>query len=248
MLDAILQWGFIGPAALIAVGMIVLVGGGEALIRGASQLAVALKIPPVIVGLTIVAFGTSAPELAISLSAVLKGSADLAVGNVVGSNICNIGLILGIAALLKPIAVSSTLIKREIPLMVALTVLMFILAILGATTPIVSIFTEQFEGGRFLPWMGGMLIAILCVYVGWTIYELRCQKESNEVYAKELEENILSDGKADTWKNIAINLGLVILGMVLLVVGSDLMVQGSVQVALLLGVSELFIGLTILAV
>jgi len=253
MLDVVLQWGYIGPATLIVVGMVILVSGGEILVRGASQLAVATKIPPVIVGLTIVAFGTSAPELAVSLSAVLKGSADLAVGNVVGSNICNIGLILGIAALLSPIAVSSSLIRREIPIMVVLTFLMYLLAVFGTTTPVSELFCEQFDGGLILPWGGGLLVALLVAYMGWTIFELRYRKESNRVYAHELEENVLPDKecpeqKIGGWKHMLLYVLLIITGIILLVIGSDLMVQGSVRIAKLMGVSEFIIGLTILAV
>ena len=252
MFDVVLQWGFIGPALLIAVGMAILVGGGETLIRGATRLAVAMKIPPVVVGLTIVAIGTGAPEVAVSLSAVLKGSADMAVGNVVGSNICNIGLILGMAAILSPIAVSSTLIRREIPLMIALSFLMYLLAVFGSKMPMSSLFTGQFEGLIF-PWMGGLLLAGLAACMGWTVYELRCHKENNEVYAHELETDVLPDAehpevKTQGWKNMSANLGLIVIGVVLLVIGADMMVQGSVQVARLLGVSELIIGLTILAV
>ena len=252
MFDIILQWGFIGPTLLIAVGMAILVGGAEILIRGASQLAVTLKIPALIVGLTIVAFSTGAPEIALSISAVLKGSTDFAIGIVVGSNICNIGLILGIAALLSPVAVCSSLIRREIPLMIAVAVLVLPLAILGATMPISSFFSGQFEGVIF-PWMGGLMLAMLLAYVGWTIYELRCHKENNEVYARELEESLQPDeknaaSKKSVGKDVLINLTLIAVGVGLLVIGSELMVQGSVKVAVMMGVSELFIGLTVLAV
>jgi len=252
MLNAFLQWGFAGPVILIAVGMAILVVGAEILLRGASQLAVVLKIPPLIVGLTIVAFSTSAPEIALSVSAVLKGSTDFAIGIVVGSNICNIGLILGIAAILSPVAVCSSLIRREIPLMIAVAILVLPLAILGSTMPMSSLFSGQFEGVIF-PWMGCLMLAMLLAYVGWTIYELRCHKENNEVYTRELEESLQpdekhADGQKNVWKSVLANLMLIAAGVGLLVVGSELMVQGSVQVARMMGVSELFIGLTILAV
>ena len=256
MFDIILQWGFIGPVLLIAVGMAILVGGAEILIRGASQLAVVLKVPPLIVGLTIVAFSTNAPEIALSISAVLKGSTDFAIGIVVGSNICNIGLILGIAAILSPVAVCSSLIRREIPLMIVVSILVLPLAILGATMPVSSLFSGQFEGVIF-PWMGCLLLAMLLAYVGWMIYELRCHKEKNEVYARELEESLVPeekqaeskqvDGKKQFWKSVLVNLSLIAVGVGILVAGSELMVQGSVKVAMMMGVSELFIGLTVLA-
>jgi len=252
MLDIILHWGFAGPAILIAVGMAILVVGAEILLRGASQLAVVLKVPPLIVGLTIVAFSTNAPEIALSISAVLKGSTDFAIGIVVGSNICNIGLILGIAAILSPVAVCSSIIRREIPLMIAVSILVLPLAILGSVMPMSSFFSGQFEGVIF-PWMGCLMLTLLLAYVGWTIYELRCHKENNEVYARELEESLQSNEqqaecKKKFWKGVLANLSLIAAGVGILVVGSELMVQGSVQVARMVGVSELFIGLTVLAV
>jgi cation:H+ antiporter len=245
MFDVILQWGFAGPALFIAVGMAVLVGGGEILIRGAVRVAEALKIPSIIIGLTIVAFGTSAPELAVSLSAALKGSADLAVGNVVGSNICNIGLILGLAALMSPMNVSPTLIRREIPLMIFLMVLMYLFAITGTQQPLSLLFSEQYGQyeGLYYPWSGGVLVGILFAYMCWTIYELRRGKKSDDV-----DNDNPSEYKSGGWKQMFVSVLMIIIGIILLVVGSDLMVQGSVQIARLMGVSELVIGLTILAV
>jgi len=252
MYDIIIQWGILGPALLIVVGMIVLIGGGETLLKGASRLAVAAKIPPIIVGLTIVAFATSAPELAITLSATLKGSAEIAIGNIVGSNICNIALVLGVAAVLSPVAVCSSLIRREIPLMVAITFLAYILVILCSEMPLSSLFTGQFEG-MFLPWTGALMVSILIAYVGWTIYEIRRHRANNEIIIQELEAEILPDtehpdAKIGGRKNIGINLCLIAAGLTLLIFAADILVQGSVQVARMMGVSELVIGLTILAV
>lgn len=252
MYELILNWGVAGPLLLIFAGMVLLVVGGESLIRGASRLAVALKIPPLIVGLTIVAFCTSAPEFAVSLSAAVKGNADIALGNVVGSNICNICLILGLAALLQPIHVESSLIRREIPMMIILSIFVYIFAISGGDAPLSTLFDGKYEG-RILPWEGGLFVLILCGYIGWTIYEVLYHKKENVEYAKELEEEVLPDAEhpeAGTrgWRNMVANLCLLVIGIALLVVGSDMMVLGSVKIAKMFGVSELIIGLTILAV
>ena len=252
MYDFVLQWGLVGPALLIVVGMVILIGGGEVLLRGASRLAVAAKIPPIVVGLTIVAFTTSTPELAISLSAALKGNADIAIGNVVGSNICNIALILAIAAILSPIAVCSTLIRREIPLMIAVSCLVYLLAVLGSGMPTSSLFSGQFTG-TLLPWMGGVMVCMIIVYTAWTVYEVRRHRTDNEVYAGDLEKGVLPDAdnpqvNISGWKNIGINLFLIAAGLGLLILGADMMVQGSVKIARLMGVSELLIALTIVAI
>ena len=108
-------------AILLIIGIALLIAGGDFLVRGASSLAGVLGISPLIIGLTIVAFGTSAPELAVNVAAALRGSMDLSFGNIIGSNIANIGLILGIAALMSPLKVRSTVIVREIPMMLLAT-------------------------------------------------------------------------------------------------------------------------------
>ncbi len=253
MYEIILQWGVTGPLLLVIAGLAILIIGGESLIRGASRLAVAMKIPPLIIGLTIVACCTSAPELAISLSAAFKGNADMAIGNVVGSNICNICLILGLAALLQPIRVESTLIRREIPMVILLSIIVYVFAVLGGDAPLSILFSGQFTG-QMLPWQGGLLMAILCGYIAWTVYEVLVHKKANAEYAKEVEQEVLPDSIAESqgwlkgWRAFAVNVGLLILGIAMLVFGSDMMVLGSVKLAKMFGVSELIIGLTILAV
>ncbi len=241
MYEALLNLGMFGPILLILIGMAILVGGGESLVRGATRLAAAMKIPPLIVGLTVVAFCTSAPEFAVSLSATFKGNADIAVGNVVGSNICNICLILGFSALLRPILVSASLIRREIPLMIGLSVLLYVFAVTGAVEPVSNLFRRTLEG-KILPWHGGVFVALLFAYVGWTVHEVRAKKSRNEEYVKEIEEETPTIGGSLS------GIVLLLIGIGLLVVGSDMMVQGAVKVAQKLGVSELVIGLTIVAV
>jgi len=233
MYDSILNFGMIGPILLIVVGLAILIASGESLVRGATRLATAMKIPPLIIGLTVVAFGTGSPEVAISLSATLKGNDEIAIGNIVGSNICNVCLILGLVALLRPIAVSSSLIRREIPLMIGVSVLLFVFALLHVTTPL---------AGRLVPWQGTIFIALLLGYVAWLIYEVLAHRLQNEEYVKGVEEN------ATFKRGILFGVVLMGVGFGFLILGSEILVQGAVRVAQNLGVSELVIGLTIIAV
>ena len=119
-------------AALMIAGLVLLVIGGEMLVRGASKLAVSIGISPLVVGLTVVAFGTSSPELAVSVQAALTGQVDIAMGNVVGSNIFNVLFILGLAALITPLVVSSQIIRQEVPLMLAASLLLLAFAFNGS--------------------------------------------------------------------------------------------------------------------
>lgn len=251
MLESILGLGLFGAVLLIIVGMLVLIGGGEVLVRGASRLAITLKIPPLVVGLTIVAFCTSAPELAVSLNAAFAGKADMAIGNVVGSNICNICLILGLAALIRPIVVSSSLIRLEIPLMIFLSFLMYAFALSGGDG-VFSLFGGNYEGVITRP-EGLVFVGILIVYICWTVYEVGKHKKQNEEYIKEIEEEIVPEKKEEDQKiagsgNIIVNVCYLIIGIAMLCAGSDMMVKGAVSTARSFGVSELIIGLTILAV
>lgn len=163
MLEEYLQNPWLASLAVV-LGGAALIAGGEALVRGASKIALGLKISPLIVGLTIVALCTSAPEMAVSLSAALgsdPAGADVALGNVVGSNICNVLLILGICALIKPLSTSTTLVKRDFPL-----VSLFSLATLAA------VFVARQEDGSFrLPQLFGFLL--LAAFVVYEIVAIR---------------------------------------------------------------------------
>jgi cation:H+ antiporter len=150
------------PVVLLMVGLAVLVAGGEALVRGGGRLGRALGLSPLVVGLTIVAFATSAPELAVSVDATLSGSAGLAVGNVVGSNITNILLVLGVAALLLPVAVRSQMLRRDVPVMVGLSILLLALSMSGTIS--------RFEGAA--------LVTLLVVYLAWSVTVARTAKPS----------------------------------------------------------------------
>jgi cation:H+ antiporter len=210
----------------MAAGLTLLVIGGDLLVRGASRLAAAIRISPLVIGLTVVAFGTSAPELAVSLQAAFDGSADLAVGNVVGSCIFNVLFILGISALIVPLVVSSQLIRRDVPLMIGVSVLLLVLSADGNL--------NRFEGG--------LLFTGLVIYTGWCIRQSR--KESGDVYAEFAEQ--WGDGKPGA-RGILLCAGLILLGLVLLGLGSRWLIAGAVAIATGLGVSRLVIGLTIVA-
>lgn len=201
----------------LAAGLVLLVFGADLLVKGASRIAAGFGISPLIIGLTVVAFGTSAPEMAISVSSALKGEADIAVGNVVGSNIFNVLFILGISALISPLLVSKQLVRIDVPVMVAVSFLAFAFAIDG---------NFSFVEGVVL--FGGILIYVaVLIRIGSTSDE--------EVEAVE---------KSAHW---AIDLALIVVGLALLILGSRWLVSSAVTIAASMGVSELVIGLTIVA-
>ena len=194
------------------------------MVSGASQLARGWGIPPLVVGLTIVALGTSAPELAVSLSASLSGRGSIAIGNVVGSNIGNIGMALGISALIRPLVVQIRLIRFEVPLLMGVScVLYLIIAWMG----------------EIQRWLGLILLASLVAYI-FLLYRWAF-KEGPEVEAEYAVEVRGS-------KNPFVNYLKVCIGFACLVGGGNLLVDGAVSLARTFGVSELVIGLTILAV
>ncbi len=211
----------------IVIGLVVLVGGGEVLLRGATRLASMLRISPLVIGLTVVAFGTSAPELAVSVQAALSGQADLSVGNVVGSNLFNILFILGLSAVIAPLVVSIQLIRWDVPLMILSAALMLLLS----------------WDGRLGRVDGMMLFGSLVAYVVWTVRQSRRETRLTEAQLPHEER-----ASAAGWKSVLTQLALVAVGLVLLSVGSRWLVSGSVVIATALGVSQLIIGLTIVAV
>jgi cation:H+ antiporter len=212
----------------LIAGLVLLVAGAEVLVRGAAKLAAQFGIPPLIIGLTVVAFGTSAPETAVSVQAALDGSGDLAIGNVVGSNIANVLFILGLTALIAPLIVSRQLIRLDVPIMIGASLLTFALAWDGSLSKL----------------DGAILFAGIVAYTAFLIISSRKQKSlEDDEFSKEfgLDEPV----KPYAW---AINLALIIVGLVLLVSGSNFLVEGAVTLARTLGISELVIGLTVVAV
>ncbi len=210
---------------LFVVGLIFLIVGAEALVRGASRLAAVLGISPLVIGLTVVAFGTSSPELAVSIKAALSDQASIAVGNVVGSNIFNVLFILGLSALIVPLVVSQQLVRLDVPLMTVLSIFILILAL-----------DERFSRAD-----GLMLFAGLVIYVWFLIVQSRKEGVKVREDASEFETEISVKG------NWGKNTGLVLGGLALLVIGSRWLVDGAVTFAQYLGVSELVVGLTIVA-
>lgn len=202
----------------LAAGLALLVIGAEALVRGSAGLAARLGVPPLLAGLTIVAWGTSSPELAVSVGAALRGQGDLAVGNVIGSNVFNVLFILGVSALITPLVVSRQLVRLDVPVMVGVALLVPALA----------------ADGRVSPLDGAVLLAGLLLYTALLLRLGRKDAAGTEA----------SPGRLDP---LALQLVLVVAGLALLVLGSRWMVAGAVALARALGLSELIIGLTIVA-
>lgn len=216
-------------AILVLAGLMLLVAGGEALVRGASGVALAARLTPAVVGLTVVAAGTSMPEFVVSIRSALEGRAGLAVGNVVGSNLFNIGAILGIAALVCPLRVSGDTVRREWPVL------------LGASIALVVLSRDGFVGRVDAAWLVGGLIA-------FTAYAVRIGREvSPEVEAEGFGELVTASFGASGRTAVLRNGAAIAAGIGLLGVGSSMLVTGSVGIATAAGVSETVIGLTIVA-
>lgn len=214
---------------LLIGGLILLVVGAEALVRGASRLAFALGISPLVIGLTVVAFGTSSPEFAVSVQSALSGQADLAMGNVVGSNIFNVLFILGLSALLTPLLVAQQLIRLDVPIMVGLSALLLLFSLDGVVSA-----TE-----------GWLMIGGLIAYTVFQIVQSR--RESNAAVQEEYEHEFGQPAAKKTALAWLLNIGLIVVGLTLLVLGSRWLVSSAVAIAQWLGVSEVIIGLTIVA-
>jgi cation:H+ antiporter len=211
-----------GGAVLAGIALLYL--GAEGLVRGSASLALRLGMAPLVIGLTVVAFGTSMPELVVSVGAALEGQGGLAVGNVVGSNIGNIGLILGISALIAPLAVHARIIRLDLPLLVLVSAGMAVL--LG--------------DGRVERVEGALLAAGLLGYVGFTLYAAR--RDGTPVGAE--PDGIVPAPHSSS----ALDAGLIVGGLALLVLGARLLVSGAVTIASAAGVEEAVIGLTVVAI
>jgi cation:H+ antiporter len=208
---------------LFILGLVFLVVGAESLVKGASRLADAVGISPLVIGLTVVAFGTSAPEMAVSAMASLDGQPDLAMGNVVGSNIFNVLFILGISALITPLAVSKQLIRLDVPLMIVVSLVLVAFAWDGGI---------QFWEAAFL-------------FIGIVTYTVFLIRESRRETAEARQEG--DEPIATTPGFYLVNIALIVGGLGLLVLGSQWLVDASILFATYIGVSERVIGLTIVA-
>ncbi len=213
-------------ALFFLLGLAALIAGAESLVRGASRIALSLGISPLVVGLTIVALGTSSPEVAVSVGAALSGNTDIAVGNVVGSNVFNVLFILGISAVITPLVVHSQIIRQEVPIMIGASVVLGIMIVDGTL-------------GR--P-EAALLLLLLVVYV---LFLLRQSRAETAEIRDEYAGGIRRSGEWDShW---AVQVLLIAVGLGLLVLGSNWLVDSAVAFARALGVSDLVIGLTIIA-
>ncbi|WP_269538697.1 calcium/sodium antiporter [Cerasicoccus fimbriatus] len=207
---------------LILAGIVLLYFGAEGLVRGSSSLAIRAGIQPLVVGLTVVAFGTSAPELTVSISAALQGMGPVALGNVLGSNIFNIAVILGISALIRPLEIHINLLRRDIPIMIGVSVIGFVLLFFSVVTRV----------------YGLVLIALLVAYLLFTIRASKRETAASEAALEDVSP------PAGPWWRDAI---YVAAGLGLLVLGANWFVDGSIAIARKFGVPEAVIGLTIVA-
>jgi cation:H+ antiporter len=210
----------LSPLLLILAGLVALVAGAELLVAGASRIARGVGVTPLVIGLTVVAFGTSAPELAVSSVAALRGDSEIALGNVVGSNIFNVLFILGVSALARPLLVSPTFVRRDVPIMIAASLVLWALAADGGI-------------GRI---EGLILAAGIVAYTAMQIRSGRSSGESMDVAAG-------GEGAGSVLRSILVALA----GLALLVFGSGWLVEGARDMAASMGVPNLVIGLTLVA-
>lgn len=214
----------VGSILTFIVGLACLVGGAEALVRGASRLAAFFGVSPLIIGLTLVAYGTGSPEMAVALRAATVGQVDLAVSNVVGSNIFNILMILGLSALIRPLVVHDQLVRLDVPIMILASGMLFFVSLDGQIGAL--------DGAVFI----GLLI-------GYTVLLIQLGRRQRTVAMAAAVEIPAAAGRW-AWARY---LGLIVVGVALLTVGARWLVYGAVEVAEALGVSQLVIGLTVVA-
>ena len=213
------------PTVLFIIGVALLYFGAEGLVKGSSRLARSLGIRPIVIGLTVVAFGTSSPEFVVSLIAVLKKSSDIAVGNIIGSNIANIGLILGVSALISPLKVRLSTLKRELPVMVIASGLLFLMA----------------WDLKISFWDGLVLFLGIILFTSSLIYVFLKRRRERPRVEEEFKDLVKVD--ASKGRNVL----LLFLGLAGLIAGAHLMVRSAIVIARGLGVDELVIGLTVVA-
>ena len=214
------------PWMLMLAGFVLLIGGAEALVRGASRLAITVGVSPLVVGLTVVAYGTSAPEIAVASASSLVGKTDLLLGNVVGSNICNVLLVLGVTAILTPVVVARRLIRQEVPLMI------------GASALVVGMAWTDRSISRTES------AVLLALAVGYTVFAVVQGRRGRAIDV----ESVVGSDLGALAKNAGVQVALIAVGLLALVLGSDWLVDGASEIARKLGLSELVIGLTVVAI
>lgn len=207
---------------LFTIGLIILLAGAEFLVSSSSKVALRFGLSPVLIGITIVAFATSAPEIAVSVDAALAGESTMAIGNVLGSNVANILLILGLSALLSPVLISKRIIRLDIPIMIGITLLVYVLSL-----------------DQLISTLDGIILLI--VFTAFMIFQIKQAKK----------EKLLEKNKPDNeiiHKSLWVQIIWFLLGLALLVGGANLLVDNGVIIARTWGLSELVIGLTIIAI
>ncbi|HEX5050516.1 MAG TPA: calcium/sodium antiporter [Planctomycetota bacterium] len=206
------------------LGLGLLVLGAELLVRGAARLAAAAGVSSLVIGLTVVAFGTSAPEMAVSVKASWLGQADMAVGNVVGSNLFNVLVVLGLSALITPLLVAQDLVRRDVPILIVTSIVVLLLALDGNIS--------RLDG-----------ILLLTALVGYTIWLISATRGEKAEVKAEYEAEFAPKGK----RTVVVDLVLIVVGLGMLVLGSQWLVEAAVQFAQWMGVSDVVVGLTIVA-
>jgi cation:H+ antiporter len=212
----------------LGLGLIALYFGAEALVKGGAGLALRLGLTPLVIGLTVIAFGTSSPEMVVSVQAAHAGNGAISIGNVVGSNICNIALILGLCALISPLRADLQIIRREVPIMIGVAVLALLVL----------------ADGHVARWEGGLLLAGLIAYTALTVKQARAATAAAAASGAGFSEE-LGQGKP---LGLGLSIAAVAGGLAVLVAGSHLFVEGAVSLASKWGMSQIAIGLTIVAV
>lgn len=214
---------------LLAVGFALLIKGADYFVEGASKIATMLRVPPLLVGLTIVAFGTSSPEATVSMIAAMEGNSDVSLGNVVGSNIFNITLVVGITAMINPLAVETTTIRKEIPFTLLASVALAVVA---------SDVALQMAGTNLIGRSEGIILLLFFLIFLYYIIEVALNNR------EPVSDAPTTTGKGTWGKNIFITIA----GLAAIIFGGDLVVDHATTIALSLGMSETLVGLTIVAV
>ncbi len=219
---------------LLLAGLGLLLGGGDLLVRGASALAKNLGVSSLVIGLTVVAFGTSAPELSINMLAAFQGNGAISFGNIIGSNIANIALILGVAAIIKPLDIQGSIISREIPMMLLASLAALVMGLDGMLRGQEA----SFDRADAL-----LLLLLFGVFLYYTLSEVLTTRRHDPFVEQAVEMRPQSH-----WQSLAANMGLVIAGLAALVLGGKLTVDSAVHIAEAMQVPKVVIGLTIIAV
>ena len=223
-------WNVVSPYVLLIVGFVLLIKGADWFVDGSSNVAKFFKIPSIVIGLTVVAFGTSMPEASVSISSAIKGANELAVSNVVGSNIFNLLVVLGASALIKPVCCQKNSVKKEIPFSILCTVVLLAAILLGSNS----------DGTFTIGLIAGIVfLAFFAFYMYWQISDALKARRAGTIKDEE------DDGKPiSIWKSLA----LVVIGLALIIIGGNWVVDGATAIAETFGMSQTLIGLTIVAI